>query len=54
MMTYNVQHQEQEKINKTVTKQLSYLVDNMKRYLKLASPAVSTTHPSSRSGDGQA
>jgi len=53
MMTYNMQHQEQEKINETVTKQLSYLVDNMKRYLKLASPAVSTTHPLPRSQIGQ-
>jgi len=39
------QHEEQEQFNETMTIQLTYLADNMKQYLKLASPPTSMNYP---------
>jgi len=35
-----------------VTKQLNYLVDNMKKFMKLANPTVMALPPLPGSGDG--
>jgi len=43
----------QDVFNGTVTKHLDYLVNNMQRFLKLASPATSSSHPLSGNDDGQ-
>jgi len=44
------QQEEQEKVNIQVAKQLAFLVNNMKRFLKLATPQTSTTHPLPQGG----
>jgi len=45
-------YEEQEQINETVMQQLKYIVDNMKKYLKLAAPPAATTSPLPRKGNG--
>jgi len=47
------QYDEQERINETVTQQLKYIVDNTKKYLKLAAPPAATPSPPPRKGDGK-
>jgi len=47
------QNNEQEKFNTIVTQKLGYLVDNMKRYLKLAHLSDDQNSPSPMEGDGQ-
>jgi len=44
--------EDQEKINVQVTKQLSFLVDNMKYFLQYATPQLNPPHPLLQ-GDGQ-
>jgi len=46
------QFEDQEIVNATITKQLSYLVDNMKNILKYATPNASLAYPSPH-GDGK-
>jgi len=53
MKQSNKRHVEQEKFNETMASQMTYIVDNMKHYLKLASPPSSLFSPSPRKGDGK-
>jgi len=46
------QHEEQVQVNINVVKQLSFLVDNMKCFLKYACPQTTPTTPSPQ-GEGQ-
>jgi len=46
-------HAEQENFNETMTSQMTYIVDNMKRYLKLASPPSALFSPSTQKGEGK-
>ena len=48
----NERYEEQERTNETVTQQLKYIVDNTKKYLKLATSPATTNSPSPRKGDG--
>jgi len=50
MKQYGKQHEEQECFNVNVMKQLGYLIDKIKCFLKLASLAVPTNHPSPGNG----
>ena len=52
MKQYKEQHEEQEIFNANITKKLGYLVDNMQRFLKHASPAVPNNHPLAHMDDG--
>jgi len=53
MKQSNDRYVEQEKFNENMTSQMTYIVDNMKRYLKLASPPSSLFSPSTRKADGK-
>ncbi len=48
------QKADQDLFNKKVTKQLNYLVDNMKHFMMLANPTVSASLPLLGSGDRKA
>jgi len=49
-----VQKTEQDHFNKTITKPLDYLVNNMQHFLKLANPPPFSNYPLPKSGNGQA
>jgi len=52
--TSNACHDNQECFNENVMKQLGYLVDNMKKLLKIIPSALSTSNPLPRLGGGSA
>jgi len=49
---YNKTQEEQETVNIQVAKQLGFLVDNMKKFLKLTTPQTTNPHLPSQ-GEGQ-
>jgi len=47
------QHDKQQKVNAQVAKQLAFLIDNTKKFLKLANPQLTLSTPSLQAGKGK-
>jgi len=54
MQKHTAQKAEQDNFNETISKQLDYLVVNMQRFLKIATPLPTSQHPLPTHSNGQA